>query len=290
MSNSQQNDDKKNINTDFEDYGKKILPIKSVKQLVTSYFIAEVILEVREVLEEEVIDIGIKNIPHLDIPDNFPEKSKLEDIYEKASAIVKFKPEFVYSFKIGFEEMVKSNFKDDPSVFSYATNDVAHLKKTFGNDGFRYLEKIDLFTHTLDVLDKAILLFQATERQIGLDVAIVASLFHDFGKSKAIRERLLGAQMANNKRIYKAHADVSAMYITEILKPELEKQFSKVPEVLERLDSYIKRLEFLVKEHHPSNSKFKKDPILNMVIQADKKAREEEYKKMVKEEAQKLNE
>jgi len=280
MNNSQAQDNESNNKENF--YGKTILPIKTVEQLVTSYFIAEVILEIREILEEEVVDIGMKNLPKLDIPDSFPEKSKLEDLYHKVAALVKFKPEFVYTVKLAFEDMVKNNFKNDPSVFSYANNDTNHLKKMFGNDGFKYLEKIDLFEHTIDVLEKAMLLYQAMDRQIGLDVAIIASILHDFGKSKSLREKLLGVQMANNKRIYKAHADVSAMYVTEILKPELEKYFSNLPEVLDRLDSYIERLNFLVKEHHPSNAKFKKDPILNIVIQADKKAREDEYKKIVR--------
>ena len=291
MNDSQSKTSDNNSSNKEKDFrGKKILPIKTVEQLVTSYFIAEVILEIREVLEEEVIDIGMKNIPSLDIPKTFPEKQLLEDLYHQAAALIKFKPEFVYSFKLAFEEMVKSNFKDDPSIFSYAVNDTSHLKKAFGNDGFKYLEKISLFEHTINVLNKAILLYQAMDRQIGLDVAIIASVLHDFGKSKPIRERLLGSQAANNKRIYKAHAEVSAMYVTEILKPELEKYFQNIPEVFERLDSYIERLTFLVKEHHPSNAKFKRDPILNIVIQADKKAREEEYKKIVKQQAKENSE
>jgi len=280
------NQEKKSQKTNEKFLGKKILPIKTVEQLVTSYFIAEVILEIREILEEEVIDIGMKNIPKLDIPENFPEKEKIENLYHQVSAIVKFKPEFVYTFKLAFEEMVKSNFKNDPSIFSYATNDTVHLKKMFGNDGFKYLEKVSLFEHTINVLNKAILLYQAMDRQIGLDIAIVASLLHDFGKSKSIREKLLGVQVANNKRIYKAHAEVSAMYVNEIIKPKLEEYFKNIPEILERLDSFVERLSFLTKEHHPSNAKYRKDPILNIVIQADKKAREEEYKQIIKKQTQ----
>jgi hypothetical protein len=269
---------------------KKILPIKSVEQLVTSYFLSQILIELKENIEKSTEEIGIKNLFPLDIPDSNPHKNTLENCYKRIAKDVKFKPEFVFSAKFGFESMIKYNFSSDPSVFTYAQNDTTHLRKAFGNDGFATLAKVNLFDHTLNVLKKALAIYEAIERKIGLDVIIIAALYHDFGKSKAIREKLLGITAANNKRIYKAHADVSEMFIKEVLAPELEQKFEKVPEVKERIPSFIDKVAFLVKNHHPSNAKLKNDPILKFVIQSDQKAREEEYRNVIKKQKEEINE
>ena len=246
--------------------GKKILPIKTVEQLAASYLVAEVIVEIRKELENNLEQKAIDSIPKLRA--NASEKINL--LYIEASRILKYKPQLIYMLKFMLEDMINYSFKSDPSVISAAANDTSHLNAIFGSS-FSTLAKIDLETHTLNVFEYAVNQAKTKGRVSGVALPLIGALLHDFGKSTGIRNELLGEASA---RGYKAHAEVSAAYIQDILSKKLYNQFQEVPS--DTLDV----LSHLVKNHHPASKQHKDDQGIKFIEEADKAARKKEYKQL----------
>lgn len=256
----------------FQECKKKILPIKTIEQLAASYLVAEIIVDIRKELEIELEDKAIESIPKLDR--NVP--AELEDLYIEAAKIVKFKPQLVFLMKFAIEDMVNYAFAQDPSVIVAATNDTSHLSQSFGPT-YTNLSKINLMNHTINVFSEAVVKAKSKGRSSGVILPMIGALLHDFGKSSGIRQELLGEAAA---RGYKAHAEVSASYISEILAIKLYNKFNEI-----QTDT-IDVLKKIVKDHHPSNQKGKTDPAVAFVIESDHAARKKEYKDLIQAKAQ----
>jgi hypothetical protein len=102
-------------------------------------------------------------------------------------------------------------------------------------------------------------------------IPMLGCLFHDFGKSSKIRSELLGDQIGKG---YKAHADVSQMYVREILAPKFHKFLN------ENASETIEAISNAVQNHHPSNNKVKNDTTIKYISASDTLARKEEKKKL----------
>lgn len=251
---------------------RKILPIKTVEQLAASYLVAEIIVDIRKELELELEDKAIESIPKLErsVP------AELEELYISAAKLVKFKPHLVFLMKFAIEDMINYAFAQDPSVIVAASNDTTHLSISFGPT-YTNLAKINLLNHTVNVFSEAIAKAKSKGRSSSIVLPMIAALLHDFGKSSGIRQELIGEA---GSRGYKAHAEVSATYIREILAIKLYNKFNEIQN--ETIDVLTK----LVKDHHPANLKGKTDPGVAFVIEADHAARKKEYKELIQAKAQ----
>ena len=252
---------------------KKILPITSVNQLCSSYLVAQIIVEIRKDLEEETDTKALEVIPELTVP----VPKRLEDLYIEAAKIVKYKPVILYLLKYSIEDMVNYNFSEDPSVVIAASNDTSHLQQTFGSS-FSTLAKVNLMEHSINVFEEAVKVAKNKGRAAGVIIPMIAALLHDFGKSNGIRTELIGEASA---RGYKAHAQVSASYIRDILQIKVYNKLKEIPE------DTIDLLADIVTNHHPQNGKTKADPGVNLVIEADHAARKKEYQQLIKQKANK---
>jgi len=249
-------------------FTRKIFPIKSVEQLVGSYLVAEILAEIRDEYSRELETSAAEQVPELD--GEFD--PAISDLYYEAASIIKFKPLLVYSLKYALEDMNKYNFKDNPSVIVAANNDTSHLQKSWGMS-YKDLAKTNLFDHTINVFREALSIAKKKGRPASMSISIVGALLHDFGKSELIRAELLGS--AGSKG-YKAHAEVSATYVSEILSVKLYNQFHELPaETIETLSD-------LVKKHHPANQNDKRDTYISFIIEADHAARKLELREIMK--------
>ena len=249
---------------EFKPY--KILPIKTVEQLVASYHVAEIIKEIRdEILKEEEEVISFE-IPKLEAEAKISQRAI--DLYEKAFNIMKFKPSYVFIAKLGIEDIYNFDFKNDPSVTTSGSADTAHLQKMFSTR-FTDLSKIDLETHTLNVFEEALNQAEKSGRASSMSIAILGALFHDFGKSTKIRSTVMGSGM---QRGVKAHAEVSSLYLQDLLLPKVYNVIDDSYNLTESTD----RLVYIVKNHHPASAKVKEDLEVDFVVKADHNARKNE--------------
>jgi len=251
---------------DTQEFKKTILkPIKTIEQIVASYMVAEIIIEIRNSLIEKN-----KNEIKFDIPilsDKVSDRAK--DLFERAFEIMKFKPSYVYLVQLGLEDMFKYNFKDSPSVTTNGAGDTSHLQKMFATR-FTDLSKINLEDHTLNVLENAIDSAERSGRASSMSLSIIAALFHDYGKSIEIRKAVLGEGI---QRGNKAHAEVSFLYLQDLLFPKL---YNTIEDSY-NLSETTERLGFLVKNHHPANKEMREDLEISFVVNADHEARRKEF-------------
>lgn len=243
----------------------KLKPIKTVEQMVTSYVVADILIDFRkELIQKEEKTIYI---PELDSSLNISERAK-ED-YLKATKILKHNSQLLFICKIGIEDLFKYDFRKDPSVVVAGSNDTMHLQQIFG-PRFSDLKNINLLDHTLNVFEEGIKNAINSGRASGMAMGVLGCLFHDFGKSTKIREKVLGTGM---QRGYKAHAEVSELYIHDLLLNEL---YNLLKEDIITID-FIDSLSKIVKNHHPTNSKTREDLDISFVTKADHEARKKEY-------------
>lgn len=247
---------------------KTMLPIKTIEQLVASYLVADIIENLIRKEEKNTKNKLKKIVPRLD---PIVTNKRALILYEEFVNIVKYKPIFVYIAKYALEDMARYNFKDDPSVVTILQSDVDHLKQKFSVE-YSVLAKINLEEHTLNVFEQAIREVKKRGRISGLEIMILAALLHDFGKSSKIRKELLGEV---SKRQYRAHADVSHMYINSILARKIIKTFN-----LQTMPDTLKMIAFIVQNHHPNSKELKSNHSIDFVVQADFHAREFEYNKI----------
>lgn len=246
---------------------KVLYPITSIEQLVNSYYVSKSIYEVRDKIDNSLNKVGIDNLPIIDAKTD----NRVNSLYKEACTILRFNEHLVYMVKLAIEDMYSYNFTEDASVSATAQSDTAHLKVYFGNN-FTTLSKINLFDHTLNVLEEAINLAKGKGRTTGIAVPLIASLLHDFGKSTGIREKLDGAA---SSRGIKAHAEVSYSYVNDILISKMLEKFTEIP-----VDT-ISLIANCVKSHHPANLKQKVDQSIAFVIEADHSARKKEHARLL---------
>ena len=252
---------------DYQDFKNIIKPIHSLRQLVASYYVAEAIIDIRDERKNKVKKYGKDSLPQLHC-----ENPRSKILYEKFAELVGFSPVFVFLVKRGLETIETYKFIDDPSVITQASQDTAHLSNAFGTT-FASLSRINLEEHTLNVFEEGIKIGEKKGRIMQIALPMVGCLFHDFGKSSKLRNELLGEMVGKG---YKAHAEVSDMYVRELLAKDYHKVFP---------NNSIETIELLaniVKNHHPNDRKKKSDTMISMVIQADMMARKSELAKIKK--------
>lgn len=248
-------------------FRRTILPVKSIDQLVASFLVAETIAEIRDEYKRELELRAMGEIPNLE--GNF--SPEIISLYHEAANIVKYKPILIYSMKYALEDMLRYKFEESPSVVIAANTDSSHLQQAFGQ-AFKDLAKTNLFDHTINVFQEAINIAKKKGRPASMSISIVASLLHDFGKSELIRSELIGTASSKG---YKAHAEVSASYVSEMLAVKLYNKFKEVPA------DTIETLSELVKKHHPTTQQDKKDTFISFIIEADHNARKREYRDLM---------
>jgi len=244
-----------------------LMPIVSIEQLLTSYMVADAIIEIRDE-RRDTINEGTKKI----LPDLKNKDPRAQNLYLEFSKLVGFSPALVYLIKLGLDDMVIYKFKDNPSVTVTAQQDTKHLQEIY-QANFSLFANVSLYDHTLNVFEEAIKTGQKKGRVIQIAIPIIGALFHDFGKSTLIREKLLGD--TNNARAYRAHADVSDMYIREILADKYYKVMKDIT------TETIETLGFLVKSHHATGkNRIAQNIQVKFIKEADTKARKEEFKRL----------
>ena len=147
---------------------------------------------------------------------------------------------------------VASKFKEDPNYKDYKKLVIAN--KT----SYDILSEVNLYTHTFNVIDKSIKYIEEKfkkEKTIYLQRAIIAALAHDIGKIQVPLTEAVTYDLFKKA----PHNVISALILREKY-PELEK------DVIEA-----------VEQHHGA-IKNKNNFILKILLEADKKAREEEIK------------
>ncbi len=246
--------------------GKRIDAIHTLSQLSSSLLVAKCIIEIREERASSLVSLAEENMPKLEI-----NNQAIQTLYKDFCTVVGFKPAFVYLAKIGLEDMVRYNFKDDPSVVKGANQDTQHLQNAFGPN-YAVLERTNLMSHTLNVFKQGLETGKKKGRIMQIALPILGCLFHDFGKSSAIRKELLGDQ--STSKGYKAHAEVSAMYIRELLNTRFYNLTKTSP------SDTIEMLANAVLKHHPASVREKGDNIIKFIIEADSSARKQEFKQL----------
>jgi len=241
----------------------------TLKQLVASYFVAKAITEIREEAEKDVKDGAKEGLPSLNVLDK-----TLVELYERYAELVNYVPALIILCKQALEDIEKYNFAEDPSVMVTATKDVSHLSDEFGSS-YALLRNISLKEHTIGVFKRAIEVGETKGRVMQIAVPMLAALLHDFGKSTLIREELLGEEAGSG---YRAHADVSKMYIDTILTKSYHKVFGDDINL-----DMISNLSYLVRNHHSTNRAHMSDASISFIRKRDKEVRKIEMNKVTKE-------
>lgn len=241
----------------------ELTQIKTIEQLLTSYLVTECIIEIRGERKKEIKTLAKDNLPKLQVKD-----PKCIQLYETFANIVNYSPVFTYLVKIGLEDIKKYHFNEDPSVIASANQDTSHLQQAFGSS-FSALATVNLEEHTLHVFEEGITIGAQKGRVMQTALPMLACLFHDFGKSTRLRNEFLGDNIGKG---YRAHAEVSEMYVREVLSIKYHSKFK------EYSTETIELLSDIVKNHHPSQNKKRNDSMISMVIKADIIARKKELK------------
>ena len=168
--------------------------------------------------------------------------------------------------KFGLREIIKYKFNEDISINIKSSIDTEHLKKDFP-DSFNLFRDINLKTHTLNVFSVGINKFKNTSDEKykeDMTISLIATLFHDFGKSKLLRENQIGSESGSE---YKKHAKVSKIYIEEELLPRFKE-----------LEPLIEQLSFIIENHHSSTNRMKRNNKISFLMTSDHEARRLELK------------
>lgn len=245
---------------------KVLKKIHSIDQLLGSYLVAESVIEIREEKHVELQSLAKESIPELNI-----DNEVLQTIYHDFANLMNYNYTFVCLAKIGLEDMVKYGFQNDPSVMVSAGNDTMHLNEKFGST-FSVLKEVSLMQHSLNVFKNAIDTGRSKGRVMQIATPILGSLFHDFGKSDKLRKDLLGE--SQRPGAYKAHAEVSGMYIRERLSHSYFELTGDNPAGM------VDALFYCVSNHHPKDNKQKSDINISLIRNSDMKAREAEFKEI----------
>lgn len=229
-------------------------------------------VELKEIAKIWLEAESYKQVLRQEIEEELPKESKTINIImpnfrnERSKKLFEFINEYKDNFsEYGLEviEWLVKTLENNPtsSVASKFTNDPNYkdYKKLVIPEKTSYdiLSEIDLYTHTMNVVDEAINYLQEhnkDEMGLYLERVIIASLGHDLGKI----ENLSLAKGLNSeffKRV--AHNDISKL----ILKDNFPKLNDEIIEAI---------------EYHHGNMKPKDNYTLKVLIKADHTAREKE--------------
>lgn len=258
--------------TDYQSFNEErknetIKDIKSISQLVSSFYLADAILEIREERKDSLNSLSKSNIPTLNTTNPI-----MLQLFADFAKLVNYRYPFLYMAKIGFEDMMKYEFHKDASVMVTATTDTSHLSNSIGSN-FTLLKDINLLDHTLNVFKEGLYIGKSKGRAMQIAIPLLGCLFHDFGKSTKIRDEILGVQTGKG---YRAHAEVSSLYIKDVLSLKYHNLVNEDP--IETLSS----LAYAVGNHHPQQRKQTNDTVISIIIEADFKARKNEYNMLQK--------
>lgn len=242
----------------------------SIEQLVNSYFVARAIDEVRKNKKLSEVMLAGKYEFFEDWLAEVEDK-ELVELNQKFIEITRFNFKLAAIAKVAIEDMYEFSFINSPSVSSNQ-KDSDHLRRKFTPNEFDILRKTSLFDHTKHVFKNIV---EEMERKEVYNAGgiMLAALIHDFGKSQEIRKKLTPNTTSENSSEYKNHADVSSMYIKDILQEKVrnlliqQKQDAEVSKTLETISE-------VVENHHNKASAFAKK--IELISMADHKARKEE--------------
>jgi len=251
--------------------------IHSLNQLLSSYLVAKAIVEIRKEKEKALQQEAEQFLP---IP-NIPEDSPFMELHKRFASLVNYNVNMCCISQIAIEDIYKYNFQDTESVTT-VQGETEHLNEIVGKN-FKKLKQISLFEHTLNVFEEAIKKGEIQRRTLQIGIPILAALLHDFGKAKEIRVKLLGSVAGARGAGYRPHAEVSGLYIEDILSHELYKKYKLSP--VETFET----LTMVVKNHHTASKKLSQDRIIQFVKECDAIARKKELKKLLINETEKEN-
>ncbi len=246
--------------------------MRTIMQLVNSYYIAETIYEMRG--ERKIVS---------DTDYIFNEKWKLNvkdkrilDLYDRIIKIARKNPKIIAIVKVGFEDIENLNFKDSPSVSSNQ-KDNKNIRNIATMNQLELLKKINLKDHTLNVVEQIV---KKTEKNeiYGIGQIIIACLFHDFGKSKEVRKIVTPDAVSENSSNYKPHAEVSGMYVKDIIIEKAQQELLANNEN-SSITETINSIADLVSNHHNSSGRWKQK--VELINEADSLARKKEIEEIV---------
>ena len=253
--------------------------IKTLAQVKRSYYLIQIIYQLKKAHSQQDKSLAKKNLPILDSVEN----SDIQKIYLDFSEIVRYEPIYVFMFYEAIEFMKEYQFKKDPSVVVAATSDTMHLSNQYKND-WEELKKINLRDHTVRVVKNTIDNIKKSGRAVGSVLPILSAFFHDFGKSEHIRNDLLGNSNLVGVK-YTPHSEVSKDWLLKVYRDRMFELFSDYPEDLKKIDNLIDKIAYIVEKHHMSISgktKVENKSSVALVQAMDKLAREQEIKLLKK--------
>ncbi len=254
---------------DSQDYNKELKPIKTLKQLVSSYYVALAITKIREEFVDKKSNVA-DFVPKIKTKDK-----NIIDYYHRYAKVVHYSPILVILCKIILEDIEKYDFSSDPSVNINKDGETAHLQKNQRiASNYTLLSNINLKDHTLRVFDIALTKAESKGRVLQIAVPALGALLHDFGKSSKIREELYGDGFNKNAV---THAIASEEYVKSVLYKNLFKETGETEEE----SSVIEMLAFLVRNHHNSNKEVLMDAGVNFIKSVDISARLIEIKELM---------
>lgn len=197
-------------------------------------------------------------------------KDHIKDLeYQTAlELIVNSTDNFHPLFKKIFLDMAEYKFKDSASVNAAYDK---HLIEY--NNRYKLLSKINLFSHTINVVIETIKLTKDLPNNLR-DIAILLALLHDVGKNSTIAK-----EFCYEERNKEAHHKISANYAKHILYDEKLNQDSTVSKDL------IDNIYSTLRSHHETDRE--NSIFLDILIQADMNARELELFGILKNEKEK---
>lgn len=235
----------------------KIPPLVFWKHLSGTIAIHEEIEQTRKI-------VHIANEQRHTIPNI---KEKIIDLeYQTAlELVVSLTTSFHSVFERIFLDMSKFNFKDDASV-----NQAYDKHLIEYNNRYKLLSKIDLFSHTINVVVETIRITKDLPQNLK-DISILLALLHDVGKNK-----IIASDFCYEDKNKEAHHKISANYAKHILYDEkLNKNSTVSNELIENVYSTLR-------SHHEADKE--NSIFLEILIQADMKARELELFGILKKE------
>jgi len=234
----------------------KLDPLKFWQQLQGTIVLHDAIFATRKkLIKKNKNSIKIEN----------SDKKMNTAIYSKGLTVVL---EATKSFHILFErlfiDMDKNDFLHTASVSqAYDT----HLFEY--NNRYKLLSSIDLYTHTMNVVNETIKLAEINKfPQQVVDIAIILAILHDFGKNQSIAK-----EFSFEKDI--KHHKISANYAKHIMFEQYLKD-----EKHGITKEFIEMIYSILRAHHEQERN--NNMFLEILIHADQNAREKELFEILK--------
>lgn len=156
---------------------------------------------------------------------------------------------------------VASKYKSDPELSASYKNNI----NTTGKTSYDVFARVNIFVHTLNVVDEAIFYIKEKEQDffaLNLADCIIVALAHDIGKIPKIKN--IDEKHANLLILNNPHQAVSVLFFKELFGTEYEK-------IIEAIGS-----------HHSATTS--NEQLTRMIIASDKNARKKELKEYLENE------